>query len=104
MQALQAILKDLPADLPASVLIVLHTTPRAVSLLPEIFARDCVLPVTSPNGISNLQCGHVYIALPDRHLLVENSHVAAVMGPKKTGIARRLILYFVRQPEGTRCA
>lgn len=81
--ALKALLNGLPADLAASVLLVQHTAPRADNTLVEVLARSCALPVSSPNGNTTIQDGHVYVSNPDRHLLIENSHVASVMGPKE---------------------
>lgn len=83
VEALKLLLKGLPADLPATVLVVLHTEPRAESALTEVFTRGCALPVSSPNGNATLDHGHVYVSVPDRHLLIEDSHVMAVMGPKE---------------------
>lgn len=83
IEALKSLLEGLQPDLPASVLVVQHTSPRADNALPELFARSCALPVNSPSGSSALQHGHVYVAVPDRHLLIEDSHVATVMGPKE---------------------
>ncbi|HKF53573.1 MAG TPA: chemotaxis protein CheB [Candidatus Acidoferrales bacterium] len=83
VEALKILLKGLPADLPASVMIVLHTSPRADAGLPRIFARSSALPISDPDGGVPLRRGHVYVAVPDRHLLVEDSHAAAVMGPKE---------------------
>jgi two-component system, chemotaxis family, protein-glutamate methylesterase/glutaminase len=73
----------LPGDLPATVLVVLHTTARAVSELPKVFASGTSLHVSHPQDGSPLEHGRVYIAAPDRHLLVEDSHATAVIGPKE---------------------
>lgn len=83
MTALEKLLRGLPGDLPASVLVVQHTAPRVESVLAGILARNCALPVATPNGSTTLEHGCVYVSVPDRHLLVENSHVGAVMGPKE---------------------
>lgn len=83
VEALKVLLKGLPADLPAAVMIVIHTAPRSESALASIFARSCALPISQPSTSISLQCGHVYVAIPDRHLLIEDSTAAAVMGPKE---------------------
>lgn len=83
MDALKVFLKSLPSDLVASVFIVQHTSPRSDNALVGVLARNCALPVSSPNGSTTIQQGHVYVSAPDRHLLIENSHVASVMGPKE---------------------
>lgn len=83
VQAVKVLLRGLPPDLPASVLIVIHTAARAESHLPQVFAGSCALPVNHPQNSAPLDHGHVYIALPDHHLLIEDAHAAAVMGPKE---------------------
>ncbi len=83
VSALKTFLKCLPADLPASVFIVQHTAPRSDNALVEVLARNCALPVSSPNGNTTIQQGHVYVSAPDRHLLVEGRQVDSVMGPKE---------------------
>lgn len=83
VEALKTLLRGFPADLPATVLIVIHIAPRSESALTEVFRSSCALPVSHPNGRAPLERGHVYVAVPDRHLLVEDFQAAAVMGPKE---------------------
>lgn len=83
IEALKILLRGLPAGLPATVLVVIHTAPRSESALAHVLADSCALPISHPNGDAPLQHGIVYVAVPDRHLLVEDSHAAAVMGPKE---------------------
>lgn len=83
VDALKIFLRGLPADLPASVLIVQHTAPRSDNALVGVLARNCALPVNSPNENTTIQQGHVYVSVPDRHLVIEDLHVMAVMGPKE---------------------
>src|SRR5205807_1198979 len=44
VEALKALVRGLPADLPAAVFVVLHVSPDSRSLLPEILARSGPLP------------------------------------------------------------
>src|SRR5215469_4258581 len=64
------ILQKMPADLPASVVVVQHLDPRHRSLMPQIFGRRSQLPVDSAIEGMEVQPGHVYLAPPDRHLLI----------------------------------
>jgi two-component system chemotaxis response regulator CheB len=68
--ALARILGRLPAEFPAIVVIVQHLDPRHRSLMPEIFGRRSKLPVHQAAEGMDLGSGHVYLAPPDRHLLV----------------------------------
>lgn len=68
--ALVRVTANLPADLPATVLIVLHIGARP-SLLPAILQKGCALPVAHAVDCAPLLPGHVLIAPPDCHLTVE---------------------------------
>jgi two-component system, chemotaxis family, protein-glutamate methylesterase/glutaminase len=45
LEAISQILRGMPHDVDAAILIVLHTANRAASLLPQILARVSKLPV-----------------------------------------------------------
>lgn len=68
--ALTSVTSMLPADLAATVLIVMHIGARR-SLLPEILQNLCPLPVRHAGDCEPLLPGEVLIAPPDRHLTVE---------------------------------
>lgn len=70
VKALASITSALPADLPATVLIVMHIGARR-SLLPEILQKMCALPVRHAEDYAPLLPGQVLIAPPDLHLTVE---------------------------------
>lgn len=83
IEALQQIIRGLPADFDAAVLIVLHTSGRSTSLLPQILGRATRLPVSHPEDRTPIQKGHIYVAPPDRHMLIEDSHVRVLHGPRE---------------------
>ncbi|HET7421380.1 MAG TPA: chemotaxis protein CheB [Candidatus Dormibacteraeota bacterium] len=68
--ALTEILQKLPADFPAIVVVVQHLDPRHRSLMPQIFGRRSNLPVYQAADGMQVEPGHVYLAPPDRHLLI----------------------------------
>ncbi|WP_207541145.1 chemotaxis protein CheB [Sabulicella rubraurantiaca] len=70
IQALTLVLKALPTDFPLPVLIVQHLRRGAPSILPEILARRTTLRVKSAVEGGRPLPGGVYVAPPDRHLLV----------------------------------
>jgi two-component system, chemotaxis family, protein-glutamate methylesterase/glutaminase len=72
VQALRTLLAALPADLPAAVLVVLHLDPRTRSVLPAILKAVTPLRVGDVHEDSMVERGTVYVAIPDRHLLVVN--------------------------------
>ena len=83
VQALTKLVAGLPADLPAAVLIVLHIPSDSTGLLPEILARESNLPVAHAINGERIRRGHIYVARPDLHLLMEREHVRLVHGPKE---------------------
>jgi two-component system chemotaxis response regulator CheB len=75
VQALRTIIAALPADLPAAVFVVLHLDPKARSLLPMLLAAVTPLPVRDVRDEGLIESGTIYVAVPDRHLLVADGRV-----------------------------
>ena len=80
-QALTQILGRLPVDFGASVAIVQHRRADESSLLRELLAQRTPLPVIEPCHGTPLRPGHIYIAPPDYHLLVEPGSLALSVDP-----------------------
>lgn len=78
---IREILRSLPADLPAAVLIVTHLAP-SVSLL-DIVRQSSALPIKEVTSGEPLQQGQVYVAVPDAHLLLHDHHVLVRRGPRE---------------------
>jgi two-component system chemotaxis response regulator CheB len=85
VEALQRVLRGLPGDLPAAVLVVLHMPSSARSALPSILGRACSLPVRQAVDDAPLEPGTVTVAMPDRHLLVVDRRVVLSRGPRENG-------------------
>jgi two-component system chemotaxis response regulator CheB len=84
VEALSLVLAELPRDLRAAVLVVLHLA-RGRSMLPEILSRAGKLPAVHPEDGDSLEYGKVYVARPDHHLIVEPGRVRVVHGPTENG-------------------
>ncbi len=80
--ALLGIAEALPADLPAALLIVMHVGAQR-SVLPQLMAQRCALPVAHARHGEPLHAGLVRVAPPDHHLLVEPGCLALSRGPKE---------------------
>lgn len=70
MQALQAILAQLPRAFPAAVLIQTHLPPDSPSILAEILQRATALPVGWARHLDVLRPGAVVVAPPGQHVAV----------------------------------
>jgi two-component system, chemotaxis family, protein-glutamate methylesterase/glutaminase len=79
--AIRAVLRSLPYDLPAAVLIATHLGP-SVSLN-NILRGHSSLPLKTAVSGEKLQRGHVYLAVADAHLLVHDHHVLVRRGPRE---------------------
>jgi two-component system, chemotaxis family, protein-glutamate methylesterase/glutaminase len=83
IEALRVLVGRLPADLPASLFIVLHTSPEAPSMLADILGRSGKLRAVTPEDGERIRPGTIYVGPPDRHLLVEPNRVRVTRGPKE---------------------
>jgi two-component system chemotaxis response regulator CheB len=83
LKAFETIVSQLPSNLPAAVFIVWHISPDYPSLLPEILAKSTPLRVKHASGKEPIRPGHIYVAPPDHHLLVEWGYVCLSRGPKE---------------------
>jgi two-component system chemotaxis response regulator CheB len=83
VEVLLQLTAGLPRDLDAAVLIVLHMAPSSPSVLPGLLQRGCPLPVVFPADGEALQRGRVYVAPPDRHLVVEPGRVRLTRAPRE---------------------
>jgi two-component system, chemotaxis family, protein-glutamate methylesterase/glutaminase len=70
LSALSVVLSGLGAGFPAAIVVVQHLDPRHRSLMAEILSRRTGLVVKQAGEGDRLAAGTVYIAPPDRHLLV----------------------------------
>ncbi|WP_440099596.1 chemotaxis protein CheB [Streptosporangium sp. H16] len=85
VEALRALLARLPGDLAASVLVVLHLPPRGGSSLAGILDRAGPLEAATAGDGEPLRHGRVYVAPPDRHLMVRDGAIRLSRGPRYNG-------------------
>lgn len=85
IEPLRAIVSRLPADLQASVLVVLHMSPSGRSVLPEILGRVTSLRVVPARDGESLERGTIYVAPPDRHLLLHGTRIRLSRRARENG-------------------
>jgi len=88
LTALSSVLADLPAGFPAGILVVQHLDPRHRSLMADILNRRTRLEVKQAEDGDHLAPGRVYIAPPNRHLLLN--------GDGSLSLTQTELVHFVR--------
>lgn len=74
---------EFPADVPATLFVVLHIPSDSPTLLPAILERKGNLPALSPRDQDEFRHGRIYVAPPDHHLLLEGPRVRVFRGPRE---------------------
>jgi two-component system, chemotaxis family, protein-glutamate methylesterase/glutaminase len=85
VEALTHFAAGLPPDLPYAVLVVLHMPVGAPSVLARILDRSGPLPAAQALDQEPLEPGTIRVAVPNRHLLVDDHKVALSEGPTENG-------------------
>lgn len=85
VDALKRFVQRLPADLPATVCVVLHLGTGTPSLLPGILARGAAVRVEPAVDGTRLEPGVVHVALADAHLAVVGDRLVLGRGPRENG-------------------
>ena len=91
VDALMKILPALPAGYPFPILVVVHLSPNAKSIMSEIFAPRCALRVKEAEDKESLQPGTIYFAPPNYHLLVEEDETLALSSDEPVLFSRPAI-------------
>ena len=83
LKALSAVLSSLPAGIGAAIFVVQHVAADRKSDLPRLLGDVCDLPVTHPMDREPFELGHVYVAPPDHHLLLNADTMRVIRGPQE---------------------
>jgi two-component system chemotaxis response regulator CheB len=83
VDALTRLFQELPADLTASMFIVVHVGAHGNNLLAGILDEKSAMRITTAQDGETLERGHVYIAPADRHLLVIGDKLRLGNGPRE---------------------
>src|SRR5262245_6081319 len=85
IQALKQVAGGLPRNLRATVFVVVHSSPEAPSLLPELLSKAGYLPAQHAVHGERFRRGRIYVAPPDRHLLLSDGTMQVTLGPRENG-------------------
>jgi two-component system chemotaxis response regulator CheB len=78
------LLGGLPESLDAVVLVVIHLPSKGPSVLADILQRHCRLPVHPAASGLRLHAGTVFVARPERHLVLDDGHLRTTFDPKES--------------------
>jgi len=70
LDAVQRVLRPLPAAFPAALIVLQHQAPEQSSHLREILARNCRFPVRTAHHGEGLLAGTVYVVPAGQHAVV----------------------------------
>jgi two-component system chemotaxis response regulator CheB len=85
IEALQGLVRELPKDLPATVLIVLHVPAEGGTALPRILSRASAFAFQHAVDGTALGPGAGWVAPGDHHLLVSDGLLLVQRGPRENG-------------------
>lgn len=83
IDALKTLVAALPPTLSAAIFVVVHLSADSPGLLPSILEYISRLPVLVAADQLPIRTGHIYVAPPDQHLLLEQGWMRVTHGPKE---------------------
>src|SRR5690348_16906304 len=83
VDALRTIAGKLPAKFDAAVLVTMHLAEDYASVLDHILGRSGPLPVRFARDGDRVEHGNIYIAPPQRHLLLAGDYLELGSGPRE---------------------
>jgi two-component system chemotaxis response regulator CheB len=83
LAAVRTVIDGLPKDFRAPVLVVIHTSPEGPGLLSTILDRVGPLPASTARQGEAVRSGHIYVAPPDSHLVLEPGRIRLTRGPRE---------------------
>jgi two-component system chemotaxis response regulator CheB len=82
LDTLRAIARRFPPDFSGSMFVVAHIG-QSRSTLPDLLQKAGNLSASHPREEESIRKGHIYVAPPDRHLLIEDGKVCLSRGPRE---------------------
>jgi two-component system chemotaxis response regulator CheB len=82
VEALRVLVAGMPPDLNAAVFVVLHVGTHK-SELPSLLAQAGGMPARHATNGEPIEAGHVYVAPPDHHMVIEPGRICLTKGPRE---------------------
>ncbi|MCU1307288.1 MAG: chemotaxis protein CheB [Acidobacteriaceae bacterium] len=83
VQALMRVVRALPSPFPASVFVVVHTSPTSPGMLDKVLNRVDGQRARYARDGMKIEGNTIYIAPPDQHMLVEDGAIRITSDPKQ---------------------
>ncbi len=83
IDALCELVSKLPAKFPAPIFITQHVASHSPGMLPYLLSKAGALPAVHPTNAMIFEPGRIYVAPPDRHMLLANSYIRLSHGPQE---------------------
>jgi two-component system, chemotaxis family, protein-glutamate methylesterase/glutaminase len=83
LEAVRTIAAGLRSDLSAAIFVVIHTSPDSPGVVDRILTRAGPMPAHYAVDGEPITPGRIFIAPPDRHLLVHGGFVRVTRGPRE---------------------
>jgi two-component system chemotaxis response regulator CheB len=83
IEALLALVAQLPVDIPAAIFAVLHTPASIPSKLPQLLNRYGSLPAKIAEDSEPIRPRQIYLAPADNHMLLKADQIRVVPGPRE---------------------
>ncbi len=81
IDALCELVSKLPGGFPAPIFVTQHVAPHSPGMLPYLLSKAGPLPAVHPKNATTFEPGMIYVAPPDRHMLVQKGYVRLSHGP-----------------------
>jgi two-component system chemotaxis response regulator CheB len=83
VDAISNLVKRLPVDFPAAVFIVWHMAPNLRGFLPQVLNKFGTIESTNAIDNEKISFNHIYVAPPDRHMIIGPDLIRITKGPKE---------------------
>lgn len=81
IDALCELVSKLPAGFPAPIFIAQHVASHSPGMLPQLLSKAGPLHALHPKNAMTFKAGIIYVAPPDRHMLIRKGYVTLSHGP-----------------------
>jgi two-component system, chemotaxis family, protein-glutamate methylesterase/glutaminase len=82
-ETLKELVAALPPDLDAAIFIVWHMAPEVRGILPQVLNRQHTIMAVNAIDGERIEFNRIYVAPPDRHLIIEKDKIRVTRGPKE---------------------